>query len=69
MGMMEEAKGKLKQAAGDLTDNPEMRQEGRAQEDKAVEERRENQAAVEAQQHEEKAQRLEREQEAAERNS
>ena len=35
MGAFEEAKGKLKQAAGDLTDDDDLRQEGKAQERKS----------------------------------
>ena len=34
LGAFEELKGKLKQAAGDLTDDDEMRREGKAQEHK-----------------------------------
>ena len=35
MGNFEEAKGNLKQAAADITDDPELREEGEAQEAKA----------------------------------
>lgn len=35
MSAFEETKGKLKQAAGDLTDNDALRQEGQAQERKS----------------------------------
>ena len=31
MGTFEEAKGKFKQAAGDLTDDPDLQREGQAQ--------------------------------------
>lgn len=67
MGVGEELKGKAKQVAGDVTNNPQMRQEGRTQEAKGREQSAENQAAIEAQEHEERAQALEREQRAAER--
>lgn len=67
MGTFEEAKGRLKQAAGDLVGDPDMKREGTAQEIKGVEERREAQAAMEARQHEENAMRLEQEQHDAER--
>jgi uncharacterized protein YjbJ (UPF0337 family) len=35
MSAFEEAKGKLKQAAGDVTDNEDLRREGKAQEHKS----------------------------------
>jgi uncharacterized protein YjbJ (UPF0337 family) len=39
MGAFEEAKGKVKQAVGDVTDNPDLRREGQAQQDKGDAER------------------------------
>lgn len=68
MGIGEELKGKAKQVAGDVTSNPELRQEGRTQEAKGREQAAENQAAIEAQEHEERARQLEQEQRAAERS-
>ena len=34
MGIFEKAKGKAKEAVGDVTDNEELQAEGRAQQDK-----------------------------------
>lgn len=65
MGLMEEAKGKVKQAAGDLTDNDALKTEGEAQADKGAEERKETQARAEAKAHEAKADLHEKQQEAA----
>ena len=42
MGVFEEAKGRVKQAAGDLTDNDALRTEGEAQADKGYEERKQS---------------------------
>ena len=39
MGIVEEAKGKIKEAVGDITDNPELQEEGRAQAEKGEAER------------------------------
>ena len=66
MGVMEEAKGKVKQAVGDLTDNDALKTEGEAQADKGAEERKETEARAEAQAHEKKAEMHEQKQEAAE---
>ena len=66
MGIGEELKGKAKEVAGDVTNNPDLRQEGRAQETKGMEERQKDAAKLEAQEHEERAEQLEREQKAAE---
>jgi uncharacterized protein YjbJ (UPF0337 family) len=66
MGIAEEAKGKVKQAAGDLTDNETLKAEGEAQSSKGAEERKETQARAEAQAHEKKAAMHEAKQEAAE---
>ena len=68
MGVMEEAKGKVKQAAGDLTDNSALKAEGEAQAAKGAEERKETMARAEAKAHEEKAAALEQEQESLEQN-
>ena len=66
MGLMEEAKGKVKEAAGDLTDNKTLKVEGEAQASKGAEERKETQARAEAKMHEKKADMHEAEQKAAE---
>ena len=66
MGLLEEAKGKVKEAAGDITDNKSLKVEGEAQADKGAEERKETQARAEAKMHEKKADMHEAEQKAAE---
>jgi len=66
MGAFEEAKGKVKEAAGDLTDNPDLKAEGRAQQDKGEAEHDANKAKAEAKAHEAKAKEKELEQRAAE---
>jgi uncharacterized protein YjbJ (UPF0337 family) len=66
MGVFEEAKGKLKQAAGDLTDNSALKTEGEAQADKGAEERKQTQAQASAKAHEEKAEMAEQKQKVAE---
>ena len=66
MGLFEEAKGKVKEAAGDLTDNKSLKVEGEAQASKGAEERKETQARAEAKMHEKKADMHEAEQKAAE---
>ena len=66
MGVFEEAKGKVKEAAGDLTDNETLKAEGEAQASKGAEERKETQARAEAQLHEKKAEVHEQQQKAAE---
>jgi uncharacterized protein YjbJ (UPF0337 family) len=67
MGTFEETKGKLKQAAGDLTDNDALKLEGEAQADKGAEERKETAARASAKAHEVKADVYEKKQEAAQR--
>ena len=66
MGVFEEAKGKVKEAAGDITDNPDLKQEGRAQKEKGESEREATQARAKAKGHDAKAKEKELEQEAAE---
>ena len=66
MGVFEEAKGKAKEAVGDLTDNPDLQREGQAQKEKGEAERQATQARMEAKAHEAKAKAHEMEQEAAE---
>ena len=67
MGVLEEAKGKVKQAAGDLTNNEDLKAEGEAQASKGAEERKETEARAEAKMHEKKAEMYDAKQEAAER--
>ena len=67
MGAFEEIKGKVKQAAGDLTNNPDLVREDQAQEDKGEAEREATEARIEAKAHEAKAKAAETKQEAAER--
>jgi uncharacterized protein YjbJ (UPF0337 family) len=55
MGAFEEAKGKAKEAAGELTDNPRLRREGQGQAEKGEEERQAARARAEANAHEMKA--------------
>jgi uncharacterized protein YjbJ (UPF0337 family) len=66
MGVFEEAKGKIKEAAGDVTNNPDLQREGQAQKDKGEAEREATEARAEAKTHEVKAKEKELEQEAAE---
>lgn len=69
MGVFEEAKGKAKEAVGDVTNNPDLEREGRAQKDKGEAEREAKQARAEAKAHEVKAKEKELEQEMAQRRS
>ena len=55
MGVFEEAKGKVKEAVGDLTNNPDLEREGEAQKEKGQAEREATQARAEAKAHEAKA--------------
>ena len=66
MGVLEEAKGKVKQAAGDVTGNDALKVEGEAQADKGAEERKATEAQAKAQAHEKKADMHEQKQKAAE---
>ncbi len=65
MGAFEEVKGKVKQAAGDVTDNADLHREGEAQEGKADAEHQAAEARSEARQHEASAQHRERAEKAA----
>ena len=67
MGVFEEAKGKVKEKFGDVTDNPDLQREGKAQAKKGEAEREATQARAEAKGHEAKAKAHEVEQEVAER--
>ncbi|HLZ38267.1 MAG TPA: CsbD family protein [Mycobacteriales bacterium] len=65
MGVFEEAKGKMKEAAGNVLDEPKLKAEGEAQQTKGAEQRRETETRAEAQAHEAKAEIAETEQQAA----
>jgi uncharacterized protein YjbJ (UPF0337 family) len=65
MGVFEEAKGKIKEAAGDLTNNPDLQREGEAQAEKGEAQREATEARAEAKAHEAKAKEKELEQKAA----
>ncbi len=68
MGALEELKGKVKEAAGDLTDNDELAAEGEAQKEKGKAEREAEQERAKAKGlHEVKAREKQAEQELAER--
>ncbi len=69
MGVFEETKGKLKQAAGDLSGNDAWKAEGEAQASKGAEERRETEARAEAKAHEKKAELYDQKQKLAEEAS
>jgi uncharacterized protein YjbJ (UPF0337 family) len=66
VGIAEEAKGKLKQAAGKITGREDLEAEGDAQAEKGAEERKATQARAAAQVHEKKAEAYESKQKAAE---
>jgi len=66
MGFIEEAKGKVKQAAGDLTDNEDLAEEGRAQKEKGEAEAQADKERAKAKAHEAEAKEKQLEQEAAE---
>lgn len=65
MGVFEEAKGKIKQAAGDVTDNEQLQAEGSAQSDRGAEEREATEARTKAQAHEKAAETADQKQQAA----
>jgi uncharacterized protein YjbJ (UPF0337 family) len=66
VGVFEEAKGKVKEAAGEATNNPDLQREGQAQASRGAEERKATEARAEAKAHEAKAEAHETEQEIAE---
>lgn len=66
MGVFEEAKGKIKEEVGEVTNNPNLQREGQAQKAKGEAEREATEARTEAKAHEVKAKKKELEQEAAE---
>ncbi|MGI8662833.1 MAG: CsbD family protein [Acidimicrobiales bacterium] len=65
MGVFEEAKGKAKEVVGDITDNADLKEEGRAQKDKGEAEHEANEARAKAKAHEAEAKEKELEQKAA----
>ena len=67
MGAFEEAKGKIKQVTGDLTDNPDLQREGHAQSEKGEAEEEATEARAEAQAREAEVAAREAEQRGAER--
>lgn len=60
MGSAEEAKGKLKEAAGSITGSDDLRKEGQAQQHKGQQEEKAAQARATAEEHERKAESFER---------
>jgi uncharacterized protein YjbJ (UPF0337 family) len=66
MGVLEEGKGKAKAAAGDLTNDPELREEGMAQQKKGQAERQAAQERAKAKAHDVESREKELEQRAAE---
>jgi uncharacterized protein YjbJ (UPF0337 family) len=60
MGSAEEAKGKLKEAAGSVTGSDDLRQEGQAQQLKGQQEEKAADARAVADEHERKAETFER---------
>jgi uncharacterized protein YjbJ (UPF0337 family) len=69
MGAFEQAKGKVKETVGEVTDNDALRKEGEAQVDKGYEESKETEAKAKAQAHEKKAEMYEEKQKLAEKAS
>ena len=65
MGAGEELKGKVKEAAGAIADNDDLRREGQAQQDKGEAQRDAAEARAEAKAHDAKADVKETEQRAA----
>ena len=67
MGVGEEIKGKVKEAAGDLLDNEALKREGQAQHEKGEAETQADKERAKAKVHEAKAREKELEQDVAER--
>ncbi|TML39596.1 MAG: CsbD family protein [Actinobacteria bacterium] len=65
MGAFEEAKGKVKKVVGDVTEDPQLRQEGEAQEERGEAESEATQERAKAKAHDAKAKEKEMEQRAA----
>ncbi len=68
MGSFEETKGKLKEAAGDLTENSELEREGTAQHDKAESQQEAEKARSQARTDESAAAQSEREEREAQQD-
>jgi uncharacterized protein YjbJ (UPF0337 family) len=66
MGIIEEGKGKIKETVGDVTNNPQLQEEGYAQKEKGRAERAADQERAEAKVHEAEAKEKEFGQRAAE---
>jgi uncharacterized protein YjbJ (UPF0337 family) len=66
MGVFEEGKGKAKEAIGDLTNDPKLREEGMAQKEKGQAERQAAQERAKAKAHDVESKEKELEQQAAE---
>jgi len=66
MGLFEEAKGRVKKAAGDLVDNPDLEKKGEAQSEKGKAEREATEERAKARAQEEKARLREGQQKASE---
>ena len=64
MGALDEAKGKLKEAAGDVTGSDSLRQEGQAQQQKGEQEAEAAKARATAEAHEAKADSFEKKEQA-----
>jgi uncharacterized protein YjbJ (UPF0337 family) len=60
MGMADETKGKLKEAAGSVTGSDDLREEGQAQERKGQQEEKAAEAQATAEAHKRKAESFER---------
>jgi uncharacterized protein YjbJ (UPF0337 family) len=56
MGILDQAKGRMKQAFGDLSGDKSAKREGKAQERKGAEQQRADDARMKAEQHEQQAQ-------------
>ncbi len=67
MGNLEDAKGKAKEAAGDLTDNPDLKREGAAQSEKGEAEEQASEARAEAEAHELSAEKKQLDEQAAQK--
>lgn len=68
-GVLTEVKGKAKQVAASVVDDPELDQEGRADEERGASGRRATQAQAKARVHEAKASAAEKQEELADRSS
>lgn len=67
MGRFEEAKGKIKEALADITDNPDLEREGKAQADKGEAQRQADEARAAVRGHEHEAKDASQEERSAQR--